>query len=97
MNIYEQARYIETHVHDAKHIHYYTRTMGEVPKAYSHADEKHHHICARCPDKAEAERLANAVEMRKWIESMQSGVTEYIKRRISHTVCNDCATKLKET
>ncbi|PIV90849.1 hypothetical protein COW46_00725 [Candidatus Gracilibacteria bacterium CG17_big_fil_post_rev_8_21_14_2_50_48_13] len=68
-----------------------------LPKAYQYADDKLHHICAWCPDKEEAERLAHAVEMKKWIESMHTGVSEYVKRKISHVICDPCSQKQKQS
>lgn len=65
--------------------------MTNLPKAYIGATDTLHKICAWCPDKEEAERLANQVEFKKWVNSMVNGVSEYIKREISHVICADCA------
>lgn len=64
-----------------------------LPKAYIGSTDKVHNICARCPDKEEAERLAKSAEFTKWMYSMANGVSEYIKREISHVICADCADK----
>lgn len=65
--------------------------MSELPKAYIGSNDKVHHICAWCPDKDEAERLAKSAEFTKWINAMMSGTSEYTRRQISHVICVDCA------
>lgn len=99
MHINDLANLLEDHLEDAKYINHLTRMNREsnIPKAYQYADEKMHRICAWCPDKAEAERLANNVEFKKWVESLRTGVSEYVKRKISHTICSDCTSSMHET
>lgn len=65
--------------------------MTNLPKAYIGSTDTIHKICAWCPDKEEAERLANSAEFTKWMHAMANGVSEYIKREISHVICADCA------
>lgn len=61
-----------------------------LPNAYQWADDQQHYVCAWCPDKEEAEKLVEWTESKKECEEMILWGTEYIRKKISHTICNTC-------
>lgn len=62
-------------------------------KAYLGENNELHRLCAWCEDKEEVEVVVKSLEQKREIKRLMEGFNDYIQKKITHTICQECKEK----
>lgn len=59
-------------------------------EAYLGETEQNHRVCNYCPDREEVEQVVNSLEWKREIDELMRGFMDYVKKRVSFGICDEC-------